>query len=67
MGELETADLDVVTEAPGETRTRDTLAFRDEQSRDAIVDAMLGLYHRGVPDPTALQIADQAGVSLRSV
>ncbi len=67
MGELETADLGVATDAPGEARTRDTLAFRDEQSRDAIVDAMLGLYHRGIPDPTALQIADQAGVSLRSV
>lgn len=49
------------------TSTRDSLVFRDERSREAIVDAMLGLYHRGVPDPTALQIADQAGVSLRSV
>lgn len=67
MGELETADLDVATGAPRGPSTRESLAFRDEQSRDAIVDAMLGLYHRGVPDPTALQIADQAGVSLRSV
>lgn len=67
MGELETADADVATDLPGDTPTRDVLAFRDEQSRDAIVDAMLGLYHRGIPDPTALQIADQAGVSLRSV
>lgn len=64
-------DLEIVT--PPESadtstaHTRDHLAFRDERSRDAIVDAMLGLYHRGVPDPTALQIADQAGVSLRSV
>ena len=49
------------------TSTRDSLVFRDERSREAIVDAMLGLYHRGVPDPTALEIADQAGVSLRSV
>lgn len=49
------------------TRVRDSLVFRDERSREAIVDAMLGLYHRGVPDPTALEIADQAGVSLRSV
>lgn len=67
MGDLETADLDLATEDPGVVPAREALAFRDEQSRDAIVDAMLGLYHRGVPDPTALQIADQAGVSLRSV
>lgn len=49
------------------TSARDSLVFRDERSKAAIVDAMLGLYHRGVPDPTALEIADQAGVSLRSV
>jgi AcrR family transcriptional regulator len=49
------------------TSARDSLAFRDERSREAIVDAGLGLYHRGVRDPTALEIADQAGVSLRSV
>lgn len=67
MGDLETADLATGTGGPSDARTRDTLAFRDEQSRDAIVDAMLGLYHRGIPDPTALQIADQAGVSLRAV
>lgn len=67
MGDLDTADLATGTGGFDDTRTRDSLAFRDEQSRDAIVDAMLGLYHRGVPDPTALQIADQAGVSLRAV
>lgn len=66
MGDLDTAtSMPATDEAPG--HTRDSLAFRDERARDAIVDAMLGLYHRGVPDPTALEIADQAGVSLRSV
>lgn len=66
VGDLDTAARGPATdESPG--RTRDSLAFRDERARDAIVDAMLGLYHRGVPDPTALEIADQAGVSLRSV
>ncbi len=66
MGDLDTAETMPVTEqAPG--RIRDSLVFRDERARDAIVDAMLGLYHRGIPDPTALEIADQAGVSLRSV
>lgn len=66
VGDLDTAARGPATdESPG--RTRDSLAFRDERARDAIVDAMLGLYHRGVADPTALEIADQAGVSLRSV
>lgn len=67
VGEIETTEGDVEAEPLGDTPMRHTLAFRDEQSHDAIVDAMLGLYHRGIPDPTALQIADQAGVSLRSV
>ncbi|MCB1006702.1 MAG: TetR/AcrR family transcriptional regulator [Acidimicrobiales bacterium] len=67
MTELDTAGAGVAGD-PGEGgAARDQLAFRDERSRDAIVDAMLGLYHRGVPDPTALQIADQAGVTLRAV
>lgn len=66
VGDLDTAARGPATdESPGSTR--DSLAFRDERARDAIVDAMLGLYHRGVADPTALEIADQAGVSLRSV
>ncbi|HMQ25824.1 MAG TPA: TetR/AcrR family transcriptional regulator [Acidimicrobiales bacterium] len=66
MGDLDTAASGPATdESPGPTR--DFLAFRDERARDAIVDAMLGLYHRGVADPTALEIADQAGGSLRSV
>lgn len=66
VGDLDTAASGPATdESPGPTR--DFLAFRDERARDAIVDAMLGLYHRGVADPTALEIADQAGVSLRSV
>ena len=64
-------DVDTAETMPGTgnrpVHTRDSLAFRDDRARDAIVDAMLGLYHRGVPDPTALEIADQAGVSLRSV
>ena len=66
VGDLDTAEsMPVTDDPPG--RTRDSLVFRDERARDAIVDAMLGLYHRGVPDPSALEIADQAGVSLRSV
>lgn len=67
MGDPQTADLDLGSGEAVHRRPLESLAFRDEQSRDAIVDAMLGLYHRGVPDPTALEIADQAGVSLRAV
>lgn len=68
MGDLDTAETTPAkASTPAPTRTRDALAFRDDRARDAIVDAMLGLYHRGIADPTALEIADQAGVSLRSV
>lgn len=68
MGDLDTAETTPAkASTPAPTPTRDALAFRDDRARDAIVDAMLGLYHRGIADPTALEIADQAGVSLRSV
>lgn len=40
---------------------------RSEQSREAIVDAMLDLLRDGNPRPGAQEIAARAGVSLRSV
>ena len=40
---------------------------RGERTRSAIVDALLGLLHQGVITPTAAQIAQGAGVSVRSV
>lgn len=41
--------------------------LRSEQSRDAIVDAMLALLREGNPRPGARDIATRAKVSLRSV
>jgi TetR/AcrR family transcriptional regulator, regulator of autoinduction and epiphytic fitness len=41
--------------------------LRSEQSREAIVDAILTLLRQGHPRPGAQQIAATAGVSLRSV
>jgi AcrR family transcriptional regulator len=41
--------------------------LRGERTRDAIADALLELLEAGVPQPTARQIAERAGVSLRSV
>jgi len=40
---------------------------RAERSRDAVVDAILGLLYEGNRQPGAADIAERAGVSLRSV
>jgi len=45
----------------------DGRAARKAHTRDAIVDAMLDLVTDGSPRPTAKEIAERAGVSLRSV
>jgi AcrR family transcriptional regulator len=40
---------------------------RGARNRDALVDALLGLLDDGVAKPTAREIAERAGVSLRTV
>ncbi|MGZ8734234.1 MAG: TetR/AcrR family transcriptional regulator [Acidimicrobiia bacterium] len=40
---------------------------RGARNRDALVDALLGLLEDGVAKPTAREIAERAGVSLRTV
>lgn len=45
----------------------DGRSLRREQNRRAIAEALLAFYRAGVPHPTAWQIAERAGVSLRSV
>jgi TetR/AcrR family transcriptional regulator, regulator of autoinduction and epiphytic fitness len=40
---------------------------RGERNRDALVDALLGLLEDGLAKPTAREIAERAGVSLRTV
>ena len=40
---------------------------RGERSRQAIVAALVELVGRGILQPTAQQVADQAGVGIRSV
>jgi AcrR family transcriptional regulator len=40
---------------------------RAERSRQAIVAALVELVGRGIPQPTAQQVADRAGVGIRSV
>jgi len=47
--------------------TADGRVLRGERTRDAIADALLELLEAGVPQPTAREIAERAGVSLRSV
>jgi len=46
---------------------RDGRHLRSERSRQAIIDAMLGLIEAGVLVPTAQQVSQRAGVGIRSV
>jgi AcrR family transcriptional regulator len=50
-----------------ESETVDGRALRSERSRHAIVTALFELIGAGNPQPTAQQVAGQAGVGLRSV
>jgi AcrR family transcriptional regulator len=52
-------------EAPSEQR--DGRTVRAERTRQALVEALLGLLDEGQPRPTAAEIAARAGVSERSV
>jgi TetR/AcrR family transcriptional regulator of autoinduction and epiphytic fitness len=45
----------------------DGRVLRGARNREAIVDALLGLYGAGVLRPTAQQVAERAGVAPRSV
>lgn len=47
--------------------TTDGRVLRKERSREAVVKAILDLLADGVPQPTAQQIAERSGVSLRSI
>src|SRR4051794_7539538 len=54
----------------GEAGTRtasDGRTARSQRTRDSVVEALLDLLNAGNPRPTAREIAEQAGVSLRSV
>ena len=45
----------------------DGRTLRGERTRSAIVEALIGLLHDGEERPTAKQIAQRAGVSVRSI
>jgi AcrR family transcriptional regulator len=45
----------------------DGRALRAERSREAIVEALFDLVGEGTPVPTAQQVADRAGVGIRTV
>src|SRR3954470_18279608 len=49
------------------TETVDGRTARATRTREAVVSAVLDLVNEGNPKPTAREIADRAGVSLRSV
>jgi AcrR family transcriptional regulator len=52
---------------PESNPARDGRRLRSERSRQAIIDAMLGLVEAGVLVPTAQQVSERAGVGIRSV
>lgn len=51
----------------GETNVTDGRLLRANRTRDNVVDALLTLIEQGNLRPTAREIAEQAGVSLRSL
>lgn len=51
----------------GETNVTDGRLLRANRTRDKVVDALLALIDQGSLRPTAREIAEQAGVSLRSL
>lgn len=53
--------------ADGDDTPVDGRRARRQRSRDLAVDAMLDLIDEGVLRPTAQQVADRSGVSLRSI
>ena len=51
----------------GGAGTSDGRIRRGERSREAIVEALIGLIGSGILQPTAQQLAERAGVGIRSV
>ena len=57
----------VLTQAPPRNRRPDGRRQRSERTRQLIIEAYLELLGKGVRTPTASQIAEQAGYSVRSI
>jgi TetR/AcrR family transcriptional regulator of autoinduction and epiphytic fitness len=60
-------DAQLETDASGDDTPQDGRAARAAKTRNAIADALLDLLADGQMRPTAKEIADRAGVSVRSV
>jgi AcrR family transcriptional regulator len=56
-----------LTNPPTRNRRPDGRRQRSERTRQLIIEAYLGLLGKGVRTPTASQIAEQAGYSVRSI
>jgi AcrR family transcriptional regulator len=61
------ADDPAVPEPPGSNRRVDGRRLRSERTRQLIIEAYLDLLRESPEAPTAAQIADRAGYSVRSV
>jgi AcrR family transcriptional regulator len=57
----------VVVSSDAATKTGDGRVRRGARNRSALVEALVSLYEEGELTPTAAQIADRAGVAVRSV
>jgi AcrR family transcriptional regulator len=58
---------DGTVDAGPDDERRDGRRARRDRSRDLAIDSLLDLLSEGVPRPTAQQVAERSGVSLRSI
>jgi TetR/AcrR family transcriptional regulator, regulator of autoinduction and epiphytic fitness len=61
------APLDIEGSRGGERAPTDGRLARGRRTRHNVAGALIGLLRAGIPDPTAKEVATQAGVSLRLV
>lgn len=67
MDETVVTTAETLDSQPDDGRANDGRVSRAARTREAVVDALLALIDRGNLRPTGREIADEAGVSLRSV
>lgn len=60
-------EADAVDQDPADRAPTDGRRARRHRSRDVAVDALLDLLNEGVTRPTAQQVAERSGVSLRTI
>jgi AcrR family transcriptional regulator len=59
--------VDIAVDIAGVDADADGRRLRRERNRDAVVDALLALFHEGNLQPSSVEIAERAGLSPRSL